>query len=241
MKNTICPPNWRIMPLACSALLWITLALTCLAKDSTLAYLPPDEPDVATFLPPPPVLGSPEQLADLEEVKSVYHHAPHADQEAAYSEKKFTVFNFAEAVGTYFTKENLPKTAEFFAHVASDAATVTDNGKDFFQRPRPFMTDHTLENGPSLEKSFSYPSGHSTETMVIGLVLADLLRQQKDAILAHARLMGWHRVEIARHYPTDIYAGRVLALEIVRDLKKSPKFQADFAAVQAELTAAAKH
>lgn len=241
MKHSVCPSGWNIQPVVYSALLWASLTLNCPAKDTTLAYLPPHEPDAATFLPPPPVLGSPEQLADLEEVESVYHHAPRADQEAAYSEKKFTVFNFAEAVGPYFTKENLPKTAEFFAHVASDAAAVTDTGKDYFKRPRPFMTDHTLENGPSLEKSFSYPSGHSTETMVIGLVLADLLPQQKDAILAHARLMGWHRVEIARHYPTDIYAGRVLALEIVRDLKQSPKFQADFAAAQAELAAAANH
>jgi acid phosphatase (class A) len=45
-------------------------------------------------------------------------------------------------------------------------------------------------------------------------------------------------VEIARHYPTDIYAGRVLAQAIVRQMKENPDFQRDFAAAQAEIAAA---
>ncbi|HEX4350146.1 MAG TPA: phosphatase PAP2 family protein, partial [Verrucomicrobiae bacterium] len=104
-------------------------------------------------------------------------------------------------------------------------------------RPRPYVLDPTLASG-KLEKSFSYPSGHSTESMVLALVLADLFPEHRDAIIAKARSIGWHRVEIARHYPTDIYAGRVLAQAIVREMKRSPDFQHDFAAAQAELTAA---
>ena len=80
-----------------------------------------------------------------------------------------------------------------------DAETVTDLGKDYFQRPRPYTTDPSLANG-KLEKSFGYPSGHSTESMVIALVLADLFPDKHDAIIAKARSIGWHRVEIARHY-----------------------------------------
>ena len=49
------------------------------------------------------------------------------------------------------------------------------------------------------------------------------------------RDLGWHRVWIARHYPTDIYAGRVLAQAIVRELKSSPAFQRDFAQVKSEI------
>jgi acid phosphatase (class A) len=76
--------------------------------------------------------------------------------------------------------------------------------------------------------------------MVLALVLADLLPEKHDAILARARQIGWHRVQIARHYPTDIYAGRTFALAIVRELKQSPAFQKDFAAAKAELDAAGK-
>jgi acid phosphatase (class A) len=76
--------------------------------------------------------------------------------------------------------------------------------------------------------------------MVLALVLADLLPEKHDAIIAHARMIGWHRVEIARHYPTDIYAGRVLAMAIVKQFKKSDAFQKDFDEVKAELAAAQK-
>ena len=74
--------------------------------------------------------------------------------------------------------------------------------------------------------------------MVLALVLADLFPDKHDAIIAEARAIGWHRVEIARHYPTDIYAGRVFAQAIVRQMKKSDAFRKDFAEAKAEITAA---
>jgi len=216
-----------------------TASVVCFAKETALNYLTSGVPDAASLLAPPPLIDSAEQAADMDEVRAVYHAASDADKQAAYSEKKFTVFNFTGAVGSFFVETNLPKTAAFFAKVQSDAETVTDLGKDYFHRPRPYVTDTNLANG-KLEKSFSYPSGHSTESMVLALVLADLLPEKHDAILARARQIGWHRVQIARHYPTDIYAGRTFALAIVRELKQSPAFQKDFAAAKAELDAAGK-
>jgi acid phosphatase (class A) len=209
------------------------------AKETALNYLAAGKPDAATLLAPPPLMDSPEQAADMEEVRAVYHAATDADKEAAYSEKKFSVFNFTDAVGPFFVETNLPKTAAFFEKVQLDAETVTDLGKDFFKRPRPFTTDPSLANG-KLEKSYSYPSGHSTESMVLALVLADLVPEKHDAIIAHARTIGWHRVQIARHYQSDIYAGRVLAQAIVKQFKKSDSFEKDFEEAQAEIAACQK-
>ena len=232
-----------------ACLVGIVLALTPLRAADTMAeatqpvatgklhYLADGKPDAVTLLAPPPLAGSAEQDADMAEVHAVYHAASSNDIAAAYSEKKFSVFNFAPAVGVFFQSSNLPKTTIFFEHVQKDAAAATDNAKDFYKRPRPYVTDPSLANG-KLEKSFSYPSGHSTESMVLALVLADLLPDKQDTIIAEARNIGWHRVEIARHYPTDIYAGRVFAQAIVRQMKKSDAFQADFAAAKAEISAA---
>ena len=219
------------------AALFTVSGVAAFAKESALHFLTDGKPSAATLLAPPPLLDSPEQAADMDEVKTVYHAASDTDKAAAYAEKKFSVFNFTGAVGAFFIATNLPQTAAFFEKVQLDAETVTDLGKDFFHRPRPFVTDTNLANG-KLEKSFSYPSGHSTESMVLALVLASLLPEQHDAIIAHARLMGWHRVQIARHYPTDIYAGRVLALAIVRQFQKSEEFQKEWTAVKQELEAA---
>jgi acid phosphatase (class A) len=200
-------------------------------------FLPDGKPDAIALLAPPPLPDSPEQAADMAEVQAVYHAATSNDIAAAYSEKKFDIFNFTAAIGDFFQPGKFPKTEAFFGKVQADAESVVDNAKDFYKRPRPYVVDPTLING-KLEKSFSYPSGHSTESMVLALVLADLFPDRHDAIIAHARLMGWHRVEIARHYPTDIYAGRVLAQAIVREMKNNPDFQKDFAEVKEEIAAA---
>jgi acid phosphatase (class A) len=232
MKNICHPFQRHLAPI----LFLLALAVAPLPALADLAYLKEGKPDAAALLPPPPLIDSAEQAADMDEAKAVYHAAAETDKQAAYSEKKFTVFNFTGAVGPFFVETNLPKTTAFFEKVQTDAETVTDLGKDFFKRPRPFVTDPSLANG-KLEKSFSYPSGHSTESMVLALVLADLLPDKHDAIIAHARLMGWHRVEIARHYPTDIYAGRVLALAIVKQFQKSDAYNQEFAAAKAELDA----
>ena len=224
------------MRVAMFATLLTATTLATFAKESSLNFLKEGKPNASELLPPPPLPDSAEQAADMATVRSVYQAASDADKQAAYDEKKFSVFNFTTTVGAYFVETNLPKTTAFFEKVQKDAETVTDLGKDYFHRPRPYSVDTNLING-KLEKSFSYPSGHSTETMVLALVLADLLPDKYDAILAHARQMGWHRVQIARHYPTDIYAGRFLAQAIVKQLKKSDAFEAEAAAAKAEIEA----
>jgi acid phosphatase (class A) len=45
---------------------------------------------------------------------------------------------------------------------------------------------------------------------------------------------------IGKHFPTDVYAGRVLGKAIVRELLESPVFQHDLAEARAEAAALAK-
>jgi acid phosphatase (class A) len=217
-------------------ILALALAPFC-ATAEDLNYLTSGHPDALELLAPPPLPGSAEQEADLVEVRAVAASATMDQKAAAMAEKKFTVFNFTVPVGGFFKADKLPKTVAFFQRVQADAASVVDGAKDHYQRPRPYVIDPSLANG-KLETSFSYPSGHSTETMTLGLVLSEVFPEKRDAILAHARLMGWHRVQIARHYPTDIYAGRVLAQAIVREMNANPQFQHDLAEVKGEVAAA---
>jgi acid phosphatase (class A) len=234
MKNICHPFQCRLAPVLFS----FALALVPLHAAET-AYLADGKPDAIALLAPPPLAGSPEQAADMAEVKAVYHAANSNEIAAAYSERKFSIFNFTPAIGDFFQPGRFPKTEAFFHRVQNGAETVTDDTKDYYKRSRPYAVDPGLANG-KLETSFSYPSGHSTESMVLALVLADLFPDQHDAIIAKARSIGWHRVEIARHYPTDIYAGRVLAQAIVREMKTNPDFQKDFAEAKAEVSAAQK-
>jgi acid phosphatase (class A) len=231
----------RLRPLSVVAALCLSfICLPLSAQEKAAHYLPEGRPDALALLPPPPPANSPEQAADMQEVRTVSRAASSNDVALAFSEKDFSIANFAPAIGNDFQPGKFPQTEVFIHNVQTDAETLTDNAKNIWKRPRPFMIDHSLATG-KLEKTFSYPSGHSTESMVLALVLADLFPEKRDAIIAEARMIGWHRVEIARHYPTDIYAGRVLAQAIVEQMKKSPGYQRDFAAAQAEIAAAQVH
>ncbi len=199
-----------------------------------LYYLPAGKPDAVALLAPPPLPGSAEQDADMAEVAAVHRACTAEEAALAHAEKKFSVFTFTPAVGDFLKPDRLPRTAAFFGRVQRDAAVATDAAKGQWKRPRPYTLDPTLAAG-KLEKSFSYPSGHSTEATVLALVLAELFPDRREPILAVSRDVGWHRVLIARHYPTDIFAGRVFARAIVRELKASPDFQRDFADAKAEI------
>ena len=218
------------------AALLLLAALPAFSQTVELKYLPAGQPDGIALLAPPPLPGSPEQAADLSETISVSKSCPPADAAQAKAEKKFSVFVFTPAIGSFFQSNSLPKTTAFFERVRVDSESVTDNAKNFWKRPRPYVVEPSLANGEP-EKSFSYPSGHSTRATVFALVLVDLFPDRKDEIMAIGRDVGWHRVEIARHYPTDIYAGRALAQAIVREMKANPGFQHDFAEVKSEIAA----
>jgi acid phosphatase (class A) len=223
------------------ALVLFSLAIAVVPlKAAETAYLADGKPDAIALLAPPPLPDSPEQTADLAEVRAVSQNAPSNDVAAALVENRgVALVYFKPVVGDIFSSETLPKTDAFLRRVQNDAEKVVNEAKDFWKRPRPYAIDPSLVSG-KLQKSFSYPSGHSTDSMTVALVLADLFPEKHDAIIAEARTIGWHRVEIARHYPTDIYAGRGLAQAIVREMKTNPDFQKDFAEAKAEIATVQK-
>jgi acid phosphatase (class A) len=217
---------------------WLALLLLCpsvLAGDKP--YLKEGHPDPIALLAPPPLPGSPEQAADLATVIMVHKQCSAADAAMAKSEKEVFIFQFAPIIGPFFQPGKLPKTEAFFERIHKDIKVVMDTAKDHWKRPRPYTVEPSLGNGEP-ENSFSYPSGHSTRATVYALVLAEIFPEKSEEILALGRGVGWRRVQIGRHYPTDIYAGRVLAQAIVRKFKDSRAFEKDLAEVKVEVAEA---
>jgi len=214
----------------------LTVARPALAADEPLRYLTSGLTDPA-LLAPPPIQNSAEFAADMAQVVAVHRVCTSNDMALAYSEKEFSAFNFTAAIGDFFQPGKFPKTEAFLKRVQEEAELATDNAKVFWKRPRPFTIDTNLANG-KLETSFSYPSGHSTEGTAVALVLAEIFPDKSDAVLAISRDLGWHRVWIARHYPTDIHAGRTFARVIVRQMEASAEFQRDLAEAKEEIATA---
>jgi acid phosphatase (class A) len=211
------------------------IASTVTAQDR---YLPSGKPDPIVLLPAPPAANSPEQAADLAEVESVVAHRTPQDIARGKEESDFSLATFSTAAGMDLHSDKLPKTTALFKEVLAETKATTDVGKDYWKRPRPYELDHNLLEGKK-ESSFGYPSGHSTRATVYALLLADLLPDKREAILAEGCQVGWDRVMLGRHYETDVYAGRVLGQAIVRALHENRKFEVDFAAAKSELDAAA--
>ncbi len=227
---------------SCRIYIYLFSAATVAFITSTVTaqdrYLPPGKPDPIALLPAPPATNSPEQAADLAEVESVVAHRTPQDVARGKEESDFSLTTFSTAAGMDLHSDKLPKTIALFKEVLAETKAVTDVGKKCWKRPRPYELDPTLLDGEK-ESSFGYPSGHSTRATVYALLLADLLPDKREAILAEGCQVGWDRVMLGRHYETDIYAGRVLGQAIVRALHDNPKFELDFAAAKAELDAAA--
>ena len=215
----------------------LSAAVAFAAPEAQLHYMAAGQPDSAVLLAPPPLPHSAEEAADMAVVVAACHACSTNDAALAFGEKKFSIFTFTPAIGQFLQPGKLPQTEAFFKRLQKDAAAATDTAKDYWRRPRPFTLDPSLASG-KLEKSFGYPSGHGTEGLVLALVRAELFPERCEAILAVGRNLGWHRVMIARHYPTDIYAGRVFAQAIVREMKSNPEFQRDFAAAKSEIAGA---
>jgi acid phosphatase (class A) len=200
-------------------------------------YIAPDHPDGVALLAPPPAPGSVEEAADLTSARAVFKGRTPAEEARAAKDSNLSIFLFAPAIGPFFEPGKFPKTEALFQKVKTDITEPINLPKNHWQRRRPYQLDEHLFLG-TREPSYGYPSGHSTRGTVQALLLAELFPERKEAILAIGRNIGWDRVLIGMHFPTDIYAGRVLAQAIVRELLASPAFQNDLAEAKAEVRAA---
>jgi len=198
------------------------------------AYLTTNSFDGVSLLPPPPGRGSPEEAADLASVRTVFNGRTEKEKTRAMKDSGLAFSLFQPAAGPVFELQNLPKTRELLEKVKKDIGPVIDAPKNHFKRLRPYQIDDHLVLGPP-EPSFSYPSGHSTRGTVYSLVIAELFPEKKEGVLEIGRNIGWDRVLIGKHFPTDVYAGRVLAYAIMRELRSNTMFQHDLEQAMAEI------
>jgi len=226
--------------------LFLTFSLIALvagplrAAGAAPKYLGAGAPDPLVLLAAPPVDGSAEAAADLETVVRVYDARTPDELARAKDEVKHTIFSFTPVIGPWFVPGKFPRTEALLKEVETETKAIVSTGKKHWQRLRPYRVDaarlpDSIEHEPPSD--YSYPSGHSTRGTVWALVLAEIFPERREAILAKGRDSGWLRVLGGVHYPTDIYAGRVLGQALAQAFLASPTFQQDLAAAKAEVAA----
>ncbi len=211
-------------------------------------YLPAGQiPDAASVIGPPPPPGSGTETGDVAsfEATRAMRGTPRWDLATrdAVLGSSALMQDFSCALGVRLTQADAPALFRMLGRVVVDAGGTASHAKKVFKRPRPFI-DHPgplcVSLDPGLSHSWSYPSGHSTFSWTVGLILAEAAPDRAGDILARARVFGESRVVCGVHYESDVQAGRIAASVAFSALQAQSEFQSDLQAVRVELAALRK-
>ena len=195
--------------------------------------------DPTVLVPPPPVKGSPADLADMQAVLDAQAAASDARKHQALVDSDETVFvMFTPVLGETFNAAALPKAAAMFERIGASEDDTLDAAKPYFGRVRPWLANPAVKAIAKPTKSGSYPSGHTTRVGIEAAVLAIILPEKKTEIWARAADYAQSRVIGGMHYPSDIEAGWRTAAAMAAVILSQPGFQADLAAAKVEVRAA---
>lgn len=214
------------------------IALLLLASLQAAAALPPLPPE--QILPAPPPDGSPPAKAEMDELHRIEHARTAADfARALRDDHTSDVTAFAEVMGPAFDLAKLPATAALFAEVKAEVKAQTKLAKNAFKRNRPWIADPALKTcGRDDPPQSSYPSGHATLGYAMAAVLAALVPEKAQVVMARADAYAENRLVCGMHFRRDIVAGEVLGTLIGRELLDAPEFKLKFDVARRELQTA---
>jgi acid phosphatase (class A) len=207
----------------------------CVSAQDYVAFVSPQQLDMASLLPPPPADGSPTQVSELAELHTIQATRTPAQVAAAEADaSERDMFIFRTTFGPAFSPKALPLTTAFSRDIETNEPAVVKAAKRNFDRERPFVADPTLHNVcPAAHES--YPSAHAANAYLEADILAAMVPEMRSAIFARANGYAYNRLVCGVHYPSDLQAGKTLADAMMGPMMNNPTFQAEFARAQAEL------
>lgn len=217
---------------------WLVLTAMGQAEDNGPYLTAATAPNGLAILPPPPVPDSPAAKAD----KAIFLATRKLEGTPRWKLATDDVTNapldrFACALGVQLDAKRAPA----LAHLLDRAGTgeTVNPVKEHYQDPRPYLgtdapicepkTEHLAHNG-------NYPSGHTSNGWLEGLILAELVPDRATAILARARTYGESRAICGSHSVSAVQAGYVAGSAMFAALNGTPAFQRDLDAARRELT-----
>ena len=203
------------------------------------ALLSPAEIDASRFLPPPPAAGSVDEKAEFQELKAIAARStPEELAAAAHDAKDESPDIFNGAIG--FDVAARPETFKLLKMVVEEEDVDTKAPKAFFHRQRPYAVDASIKTCEPVKPgkaANSYPSGHSSLAFSMGVVLASLIPEKSQAILARSEEYAEHRLVCGVHFRSDIVAGQQFGTILALRLMQNPAFRAQMDLARAELAA----
>lgn len=176
----------------------------------------------------PPSPNSSEALDELNQITMDFKYLPDASKtrvEEAVNKSDTTILRLFEE----YARDHglvLDDYEPLLEDILEDVNTIVMDKKYKINYPRPwqyemdepyFIYDVANAIRPSIDTP-SYPSGHSTQSLVIAEILGNIYPNHLDNFREIAESIGINRVKAGWHFPMDHTAGKKLALEIVETL-----------------------
>ena len=220
---------------------YLILSFGLFAWPACAAMLDPSDFDASRFLPPPPAQDSARTRAELKEL-TVYAATAGKDRKAAAAAdaKDETPDIFNAVIG--FDIAATPQTQKLLQIVVDEEEADSKAAKAYFHRLRPYAVIPALHTCTPTKpgkaaNANSYPSGHATLAFSMGVVLAQVMPEKSQAILARSAEYTENRLICGVHYRSDIVAGQQFGTVLALKLMQKPAFQQQMAAAEVELKA----
>lgn len=216
-----------------------------------LKALTPAEIEPSRLLPPPAPDGSAPQQQELSRVDQLVRtRSKERFAQAVWDNDHEDPSAFAATIGPAFDLAKLPATARLLAIVMNDQSAAASVAKVYFHRRFPvaaageaagsyhdWSCDKDVKK-PADRAARSYPSGHATMGYSIGIVLAELLPEKSQMILARAADYAYSREVCGDHYHADVEASHALGNAVGIMLLNNAGLKPAIEAARAELRAA---
>lgn len=153
---------------------------------------------------------------DSEETKKEIQFLKSIDLKKKFVQEKDDIDgNFHE-----FLKSKNINDKDLILKLTENARKIILDLKNYYKRPRPFRLDPEL-NDPMLKSTtgFAYPSGHSTQSNLLYLVLSYKYPKYKKDLKKIKDDIVYSRQMARAHYPSDIKFGENLAKSMFNYLK----------------------
>lgn len=187
-----------------------------------------DRIDLERLVPPWPARNSQLEKDELAEIHRVQTRATAAEKALAKQDDvTYGPAIFSAVLGPKFDLAKLPKTKLVMNRAMDVDRPDSSAAKKYFRRPRPWIADPTIQTcnpHDSVEPLTAYPSGHAMEVFILGVVLANLIPEKAQAILARASQYSEARILCGFHYRSDITAGQQYGSILAVEMLHHPRF-----------------
>jgi acid phosphatase (class A) len=189
------------------------------------AFAQSDFLDNGSVIGPYPVSGSVEAKDEIEEMLYLQEHRSQEECDAAEFQATANLETLFGGKDGSLTDSEIKKVKKKLRLVTIKSGVEIYFTKREFKRPRPYLTHSEIKPCIELEKSTSYPSGHSAIARVYARLLSVIYPERAEDFQQQGDQAALNRVIGGVHHPSDTIAGKKLGDILADSYLSNSKFK----------------